>query len=129
MADAAAHLPHRALTERVRRFQFDRFDPHGQEWQYYIQRFETELAIHKLMDGADAMPSRRNLLLSRKGPEVFKVVVDHFRHAMVNDETYDDLNTIAALRAGKRAMLNVTLNDYRIRMLYDSGAAFFRDWS
>jgi hypothetical protein len=40
------------------------------------------------------------------------------------DPDYDDLNTIAALRAGKRAMHNVTLTDYRIRMLYDPGAAF-----
>jgi hypothetical protein len=84
MADAAAH---RALMERVRRFQFDGFDPNGEEWLYYIQRFETVLAIHKLLDGADTMPSRRNLLVSRIGPEAFKVVVDHFRPATVNDQT------------------------------------------
>jgi hypothetical protein len=90
MADAAAH---RALMERVRRFQFDRFDPNGEDWQYYIQRFETELAIRELLDGADTMPSRRNLL-SRIGPEAFKVVVDHFRPATVNDQTYDEVKAV-----------------------------------
>ena len=46
MAHAAA--AHRAVTERVRRFQFDRFDPQTEEWIYYIRRFETELALHEL---------------------------------------------------------------------------------
>ena len=64
MADAAAVAAHRAVMERVRRFQFDRFDPQTEEWIYYIRRFETELALHELR-GDDNMEYRRNLLLSR----------------------------------------------------------------
>jgi hypothetical protein len=39
MAEAEASAP-RALLERVRRFQFDRFDPNGEEWNYYIQHLK-----------------------------------------------------------------------------------------
>jgi hypothetical protein len=66
------------LLERVRRFQFDKFDKSAEEWTYYIQRFETELAVSGLL-ADDVMTRRRNLLLSRVGAEAFHVVVDHFR--------------------------------------------------
>jgi hypothetical protein len=65
MAEAAAQR--RAVMESVRRFQFDRFDSNTEEWIYYNHRFETELSIHELREGADTMTSRRDLLLSRIG--------------------------------------------------------------
>ena len=93
MADAAA-VAARALLERVRRFQFDRFDPNGEEWNYYIQRFENELAIHGLLEEPGTAAHRRNLLLARIGPEAFRVVVDHFRPEAVNTRTYDELKQV-----------------------------------
>ena len=59
MADAAAVAAHRAVVERVRRFQFDRFDPKTDDWIDYIRRFETELALHELRDD-NTMEYRRN---------------------------------------------------------------------
>ena len=78
MTDAAAVAAHRAVMEYVRRFQFDRFDPQSKEWIYYIRRFETELALHELR-GDNTLEYRRNLLLSRIGPDAFEVLVNHFR--------------------------------------------------
>ena len=37
-----------ALQNAIQRFRFDRFDAGADEWDYYIQRFETELALHNL---------------------------------------------------------------------------------
>ena len=93
MAEAEAAAA-RALLERVRRFQFDRFDPNGEEWNYYIQRFENELAIHGLLDEPATAVPRRNLLRARIGPEAFRVVVDHFRPEAVNTRTYDELKQV-----------------------------------
>jgi transposase InsO family protein len=84
MAEAEA----RALLERVRRFQFDRFDSAAEEWTYYIRRFTNELAIYGL-NTPETAEHRRNLLLSRVGPDAFKVVVDHFRPAELDMQTYD----------------------------------------
>jgi transposase InsO family protein len=83
-----------AILERVRRFQFDRFTPDTEEWRYYIQRFETELAIHGLLEGAPTELHRRNLLLSRVGPAAFRIVVDHFRPAEVNTKTYAEIKQV-----------------------------------
>ena len=47
--------------------------------EYYIQRFETELALHGLLEGNEKANVRRNLLLSKIGPDAFRVVVDHYR--------------------------------------------------
>lgn len=95
MAEAAAAAAERTILERVSRFQFDRFDQNVEEWTYYIQRFENELAIHGLLaEDAAVMPHRRNLLLSRIGPEAFKVVVDHFRPVAVNTCTYHELKQV-----------------------------------
>ena len=95
MAEAAAAAAERTILERVRRFQFDRFDQNVEEWTYYIQRFENELAIHGLLaEDAAVMHHRRNLLLSRIGPEAFKVVVDHFRPVAVNTCTYHELKQV-----------------------------------
>jgi hypothetical protein len=78
MAEAEA-VAARALLECVRRFQFDRFDPNGEEWNYYIQRFENELAIHGLLEEPSTAAHRRNLLRARIEPEACRVDVDHFR--------------------------------------------------
>lgn len=92
-AATTAAAAERDLLERVRRFQFDKFDKSAEEWIYYIQRFETELAISGLL-ADDVMTHRRNLLLSRVGPEAFRVVVDHFRPDPVNTKTYDELKLV-----------------------------------
>lgn len=91
---AAPPAAEAALLDRVRRFQFERFAPDSEEWNYYIQRFETELAIFGLLDGDDTAVHRRNLLLSRVGPEAFRVLVDHFRPAAVNTCTYVQLKQV-----------------------------------
>lgn len=92
MAEAAAL----ALLDRVRRFSFDRFSPDSEEWIYYIQRFETELAIHGLLEGDVTAVHRRNLLLSRVGPDAFRIVVDHFRPAAVTEQTYVSIKRVLA---------------------------------
>ena len=92
MAEAAAQR--RAVMERVRRFQFDRFDSQAEEWSYYIRRFEMELSIHELREDDVIMTSRRDLLLSRIGPEAFKVVVDHFRPEEIGTHTYDQVKDV-----------------------------------
>ena len=43
------------------------------EWEYYIQRFETELDLHNLLAGDHAADACQNLLLSKIGPDAFKV--------------------------------------------------------
>ena len=77
-----------AIQAAVRRFRFERFDKMGEEWEYYIQRFETELALHGLLEGNETANIRRNLLLSKIGRDAFKVVVDHYRPEDVATITY-----------------------------------------
>ena len=77
-----------AIQAAVQRFRFERFDKMGEEWEYYIQRFETELALHGLLEGNATANVRRNLLLSKIGPDAFKVVVDHYRPEDVATKTY-----------------------------------------
>jgi len=91
MADDAAAAEARTTLKRVLRFQFDCFAPDNEEWTYYIQRFENEWAIHGILTGPGMEDHRRNLLLSRVGPEAFKILVDHFRPTAVNTCTYDEL--------------------------------------
>ena len=90
---AAAAAAQRAIMERVRRFHFDRYDNNLEEWPYYIRRFETELALYELR-GDDTMQQRRNLLLSRIGPDAYKIVVDHFRPAEVETRDYDEVKQV-----------------------------------
>ena len=62
MAEAAAAAAERAIMERVRNFKFDRYDHNAEDWTYYIQRFETELALHGLKvrpDDIDTQDLRR----------------------------------------------------------------------
>ena len=83
-----------AIAAVTQRFRFDRFDASGEEWEYYIQRFETELALHNLLAGDATAEARRNLLLSKIGPDAFKVLVDHFRPDAVTSKTYAQLKDI-----------------------------------
>ena len=80
-----------AVQEAMRRFRFDRFDNNIEEWDYYIQRFENELAVHGLRTGEDSADARKNLLLSKIGPEAFKVVVDYFCPDPVGTQSYQQL--------------------------------------
>ena len=48
------------------------------EWDYYVQRFENELAVHGLLTGEASADARTYFLLSTIGPEAFEVVVDYF---------------------------------------------------
>ena len=80
-----------AVQEAMRRFRFDRFDNNIEEWDYYIQRFENELAVHGLLTGEDSADARKNLLLSKIGPEAFKVVVDYFCPDPVGTKSYQQL--------------------------------------
>ena len=77
-----------AIRQAVQRFRFERFDVAVEEFDYYIQRFETELDLHNLLQGDATADARRSLLLSRIGPDAFKVLVDHFRPDAVNTKTY-----------------------------------------
>ena len=77
-----------AIQAAVQRFRFERFDKMGEEWEYYIQRFKTELALYGLLEGNETANVLRNLLLSKIGPDAFKVVVDHYRPEDVVTKTY-----------------------------------------
>ena len=78
----------------MQKFCFERFDSSTEEWEYYIQRFETELQLHNLLEGDESAAARKSLLLSKVGPAAFKVLVDHFRPEvvkLVNTKSYDEL--------------------------------------
>lgn len=60
------------IRDAVQRFRFDRFKAEEEEWEYYMQRFETELALHRLLAGKNTVDTQRNLLLSKVGPEAFR---------------------------------------------------------
>ena len=80
-----------SIRDAVQRFRFDRFKAEEEEWVYYVQRFETELALHRLLVGDNTADTRRNLLLSKVGTEAFRVLVDHFRPEDVTTKTYVQL--------------------------------------
>ena len=79
------------IQDAVHKFRFERFDSSTEEWEYYIQRFETELQLHNLLEGDKSAAARRSLLLSKVGPAAFKVLVDHFRPEAVNTKSYNEL--------------------------------------
>ncbi|CDW60681.1 hypothetical protein TTRE_0000907201, partial [Trichuris trichiura] len=70
------------------RFSFDSFEPSSEEWAYYIERFECELAVFGLRDGAATEPARRALLLSKVGKQHFRLLVDHFKPRAIQDVAY-----------------------------------------
>ena len=53
------------IRDAVQRFKFDRFDPVKKKWEYYIQRFETELAFYNLLAGDATLEAQKKLLLSK----------------------------------------------------------------
>jgi hypothetical protein len=93
-AGLAGAADQRALTDRVRRFQFTPFDARIEEWRYFIRRFERELSLNELLAGAATEPYRRYLLVSRVGPDTFKVLVDHFQPAEIEDQTYVNIKAV-----------------------------------
>ena len=48
-----------AIRDAVQKFRFERFDPRVEDWEYYIQRFETELQLHNLLEGQDSAEARK----------------------------------------------------------------------
>lgn len=83
-----------ALRAKVSKFKFTQFDKNIEEWRYYIQRFQLELAIQGLDgDENNEQVARRNLLLKWIGPEIYRLVVDHFDPKAVTDVSYDDIIT------------------------------------
>jgi hypothetical protein len=93
---ASAAAAQRAIMKRVRRFHFDQYDSNLGEWPYYIPRFETVLALYEPR-GDDTMQQRRNLILSRIGPDAYKIVVDHFRPAEMKTRDYDEVKQVGLL--------------------------------
>ena len=81
------------IRNAVQWFKFDRFDPAQEKWEYYIQRFETELALYNLLSGDAIAEARKNLLLSKVGPEAFRILVDHHRPEAVTTKTYQLLKS------------------------------------
>jgi hypothetical protein len=82
------------LTTRVCKFKFTQFDAKTEEWRYYIQRFELELTLQNITgtDG-ESVAAKRNLLLKWVGPDLYRLVVDHFHPTALNVITYDQLIT------------------------------------
>eukprot|EP00731_Ephydatia_muelleri_P010462 Em0005g1048a len=75
-----------SIRDAVQRFRFDRFKAEEEEWVYYVQRFETELALHRLLVGDNTADTRRNLLLSKCNEELCyrflffpRIVVNSYR--------------------------------------------------
>lgn len=76
----------------IKSFVFDKYYPEKEEWDYYLQRFELEITLHGITNDVD----KRNILLSKVGPETFKLLVDHFQPKKVVEiqcnEMIDTLN-------------------------------------
>uniref|UniRef100_A0A5S6QT12 RNA-directed DNA polymerase n=1 Tax=Trichuris muris TaxID=70415 RepID=A0A5S6QT12_TRIMR len=84
------------------RFSFDAFDPAEEEWSFYIQRFERELALFGLRDGKETENTRRTLLLSKIGKKHFQTLVNHFRPNDVRDQTYEKLKAVLQSQYGRQ---------------------------
>ena len=108
-----------ALQGAVQRFRFERFDRASEEWEYYIQRFETELSLHGLLQGDETANVRRNLLLSKIGPEAFKVVVDHYRPDDVATKTYTELKQTLGLHFQKKICILAERVNFSMRKRKD----------
>ena len=80
--------------ERIRSFKFERFYNESEEWKYYIQRFEMELSIFGWDSSEETEPIRRKLLLSKIGPEPFKIVVDHVHPEPISSITYINIKEV-----------------------------------
>lgn len=90
--------------DTYKNFRFDKFQPETEQWDYYLQRFELELEINELMTDANAQV-RRNLLLSKVGPHVFKILADHFKPAKPTSKSYIELIAVLNRFYGKKVYI------------------------
>lgn len=73
MTDENTSVSNNNNSQAYKSFKFDDFQPEKEQWDQYLQSFELELEIHELM-GENKALARRNLLLSKVGANVFKVI-------------------------------------------------------
>lgn len=92
--------PSSSSNDVYKNFRFGSFDPSTEQWDYYLQRFELELEMHSLMTDT-TMEVRRNLLLSKIGSSIFKMLADHFKPDKVSTKTYDELINVLNRSYGK----------------------------
>ena len=83
-------------------FHFENFKEEQEEWSYYSQRFEVELAIHGITTTDN---EARNLLLSKVGAKAFKVLVDHFKPINVITKTYLEIVEVLNDYYGKKTFV------------------------
>lgn len=87
--------PGEDLLQKVGRFKFPTFDPKAEEWRYWIRRFDMELELQGLtaQHGNDNTykAARRNLILKSIGPELYRLVVDHFEPTPIGQKFYSDV--------------------------------------
>lgn len=104
-------------NDRAKHFQFDRFDQNKEEWQYYIQRFETELILFEI-NGTDAntIQLKRNILLSKMGPDAFKMLVDHFRPGALTTKTYEEIKSAMDGFFGRKVCIISERREFNLRM-------------
>ncbi|CDW61226.1 hypothetical protein TTRE_0000966901, partial [Trichuris trichiura] len=103
------HLPSSAFHSKF-------FEPSSEEWAYYIERFECELAVFGLRDGAATEPARRELLLSKVGKQHFRLLVDHFKPRAIQDVAYDELK--AAINANYAPKSSVMVDRVHFSMRF-----------
>ena len=104
LATRVARAMANPIRDAVQKFRFERFDSSTEEWEYYIQRFETELQLHNLLEGDESAAARKSLLLSKVGPAAFKVLVDHFRPDSVNNKSYNELKETLGRQFKKKTL-------------------------
>ncbi|XP_071056472.1 uncharacterized protein [Onthophagus taurus] len=86
--------------EKHKHFNFEAFKEDQEDFHYYIQRFEVELAINGIKTtDADA----RNLLLSKVGSQTFKLLVDHYRPDNVITKSYNEIKDVLNKYYGKKS--------------------------
>lgn len=91
-------------SEVYKKFRFDKFEPETEQWDYYLQRFELELEMNGLM-AAEKAEIRRNLLLSKVGPHIFKILSDYFKPAKLTTKTYKELIEVFNRFYGKKVYI------------------------
>ena len=95
----------------IKTFVFDKFFPEKEEWDYYLQRFELELTLHGTKNEAD----KRNLLLSKVGPDSFKLLVDYYKPNKVVDIKYEDLVATLNKHYGKTSYVLADRMQFALR--------------
>nr|XP_022910195.1 uncharacterized protein K02A2.6-like [Onthophagus taurus] len=127
-------------SEAYKQFRFDKFEPETEKWDYYLQRFELELEMHGLMT-VDTANLLRNLLLSKVGPYVFKILADHFKPIKLTAKSYKELIDVLNRFYGKKVYVfaervnfagsfrkeNEAITDYVNRLRASAGDCGFGD--